>query len=562
MASAAQEQNRTDIATDATDNILGPNPVIGLRARNIFDTAGLVLRQAIVDRDATVKHTGHLVAALFNAATGKSEIAPDKKDRRFQDSAWQENWLLRFISQAYLASDQEMKGWLNDTRLSELDKARAEFILSLFSDALAPSNTILNPSALKRIVDTGGLSAVKGVGHLVDDVLNNGGLPSTVDKKPFHVGVNLANTPGAVVFRDELFELIQYKPAHENVYQRPLLVVPPQINRFYIFDLSPDKSLVKYALEQGLQVFIVSWRNPTAAQRDWGLETYLTALEQAIDIVSEISGSPDCNLLGACSGGITAVTLLGHLTARSEHKVNAATLLVSAYDLSTPSALTLFATEEAITAARQYSSRQGVLDGKELERAFAWMRPNDLIWNYWVNNYLLGNEPPAFDILYWNSDTTRLPAKFHSDLLDFYERNPLAKPGSLSVLGTPIDLSQVTNDFYVVAGITDHITPWKVCYRSSLLLGGKVEFILSNSGHIQSILNPPGNAKASFFTNDARPADPEEWLAQASKQSGSWWERWQTWLTQRSGDKKEAPQTLGSDAYPAIGETPGNYVHE
>lgn len=319
--------------------------------------------------------------------------------------------------------------------------------------------TGLNPTALKRLVDTGGLSALRGAGHLLGDVINNGGLPSTVDKKAFKVGENLANTPGSVIVRNEFFELIQYKPTTAIVHERPLLMVPPQINRFYVFDLSPEKSIVRYAIEQGLQVFIVGWRNPTPAQRDWGLETYLVALEEAIDAGIKITGNPDCNILCACSGGITTATLLGHFAAWNEHKVNAVTLLVSVFDTSGQSTMTLFLNEPTIEAARQYSDRRGVLEGKDLERAFAWMRPNDLIWNYWINNYLLGNEPPAFDVLYWNSDTTRLAAKFHSDLLTFYKLNPLVNPGALVVLDIPIDLSKVQNDFYVVAGVTDHICP-------------------------------------------------------------------------------------------------------
>ncbi len=562
MVTTLQDQHQAEVASSAAENILGPNPVIGVRPRDIVETAGAILRQMILEPDVTFRHTNQWMLELFNAVSGKSQIAPDKKDRRFQDPAWQESWLHRVLMQAYLAIDKEMKGWVNDTNLSQLDKDRAGFVLSLVSNAISPSNTALNPAALKRAVDTGGLSLIRGLTHFVDDVINNGGLPRTVDKTAFKVGENLAQTSGAVVYRNEMFELIQYQPATENVHERPLLMVPPQINRFYVFDLSPEKSLVKYAVEQGIQVFIISWRNPTPAQRDWGLETYVSVLEHAIDLVCKITDSLDCNLLGACSGGITALTLLGSLAARKQCKVNSTTLLVSVFDTSSQSLLNLFATKSTIEAARRYSKQRGVLDGKDLERAFAWMRPNDLIWNYWINNYLLGNEPSALDILYWNSDTTRLAAKFHSDLLTFFERNPLVKPGALVVLGTPIDLSQIRTDSYLVAGVTDHITPWKACYQSSQLLGGNVEFILSNSGHIQSILNPPGNSKANFFTNPTQPADPDEWLAQADKQPGSWWEHWRTWIKEHSGDTKAAPQSSGNQDYPSIGNAPGSYVHE
>jgi polyhydroxyalkanoate synthase len=388
-------------------------------------------------------------------------------------------------------------------------------------------------------------------------------MPSQVDTSAFKVGENLATTHGAVVFRNEVLELIQYYPVTENVSERPLLIVPPQINRFYVFDLSPQKSLVQYALKNGLQVFIVSWRNPTPAQRDWGLETYIGAIREAIDAVRLITGSPDCNLLGACSGGITTVTLLGYLAAHADSSVHALTLLVSVFDTGNgQTALGLFASEEAIEAARRHSHVRGVLEGKEMARVFSWLRPNDLIWNYWVHNYLLGQEPPAFDVLYWNNDTTRLPAALHSEFLTIYQCNPLARAGALVVRGTPIDVSQITCDCYILAGTTDHITPWQACYRSSRLLGGQREFILSNSGHIQSILNPPGNPKATFFTNAAQSADAQDWYAGATKHSGSWWEYWKTWLLAHSGSQKAAPASVGNDTYTVLAEAPGTYVFE
>jgi len=558
-----QDQNQNEAVASSTDeNILGPNPVVGVSTRDILNTTASILRQMIAQPDVTTKHTTLWLSELVNILEGKSEVLPDGKDRRFQDPAWQESWLYKALMQFYLATDKGLKEWVSDTDLSQLDKDRAEFVVALVSDALSPSNTTLNPAALKRAVDTGGMSVLKGMNHLLEDMINNGGVPSSVDKSAFKVGENLASTPGAVIYRNEMFELIQYQPATKKVHERPLLIAPPQINRFYVFDLSPDKSLVKYALEQGVQVFIISWRNPTPAQRDWGLETYVSVLQHALDLVCRVAGSADCNLMGACSGGITTLALLGNLAARKERKVNAATLLVSVFDTSSQTLLNLFTTHATLEAARQYSKQKGVLDGKDLQRAFAWMRPNDLIWNYWVNNYLMGKEPPALDILYWNSDTTRLPAKFHSDLLTLYEKNPLVQPGALVILGTPIDVSQIPTDFYVLAGVTDHITPWKACYQSSKLLSGNVEFVLSNSGHIQSILNPPGNPKANFFTNPARPDDPEEWLSSATKQAGSWWEHWCPWIKDHSGDTKAAPKVLGNDDYPPLAEAPGTYVYE
>ncbi|MBV9713586.1 MAG: alpha/beta fold hydrolase, partial [Ktedonobacteraceae bacterium] len=370
-------------------------------------------------------------------------------------------------------------------------------------------------------------------------------------------------TPGAVIFRNEVLELIHYQPMTETVSERPLVIVPPQINKFYVFDLSAKKSLVQYALNQGVQVFIISWRNPTPAQRSWGIDTYIGAIRKAIDVVCDITGSSDCNLLGACSGGITTVAFVGYLAMLGECKVHTLTLLVSTFDTGNDqTALGLFATEEPIEAARRHSHVRGVLEGKEMARIFSWLRPNDLIWNYWVNNYLLGYEPPSFDVLYWNNDTTRLPAALHSDFLTLYQYNLLARAGALTVCGTPIDVSQITCDTYVLAGTTDHITPWQTCYSSSRLLGGQQEFILSNSGHIQSILNPPGNPKATFFTNAERPPSAEAWHKGATRHSGSWWEHWKAWLLTRSGPQKTAPPSVGNSIYPPLAKAPGTYVFE
>jgi polyhydroxyalkanoate synthase len=557
-----REERPKEVGTEAAEHILGPNPVVGLRGKDLFQTFGMLARQALRQPHQVLAHGFTFAAEATRIVAGASELAPDPKDRRFQDPTWKGNELYRRGLQLYLAANKEVQDWVDASIPDSDDRRRAHFVLSLFTDALAPSNSPLNPEALKRFLETGGESAVRGLRHLIDDLRYNAGMPSQVDKSAFKVGGNLATTAGAVVFRNEVLELIQYQPITTKVNERPLLVVPPQINKFYVFDLSPKKSLAQYLLSNGVQTFVISWRNPAAAQRHWGLDTYVGAIEEAIDVIRDITGSDDCNLLGACAGGMTVIALVGHLAARQDRKVNAATLLVSAFDTGNDSGiLGLFATEEAIEAARRRSHTQGVLDGKEMERVFAWLRPNDLVWNYWVNNYLLGNEPPAFDVLYWNSDSTRLPAKFHSELLTLYQQNPLPVPGKLTVCGTPIDISPVDCDFYDVAGITDHIVPWESSYHSSLLLS-KREFILSNSGHIQSILNPPGNPKATFFTNTERPAHAQTWLAGATKNPGSWWEHWKAWLLDRSGLQKAAPTSLGNTTYRPLVEAPGTYVYE
>src|SRR5271157_4536468 len=334
-------------------------------------------------------------------------------------------------------------------------------------------------------------------------------MPSQVDAKPFQVGKNIATTPGAVVFHTEVLELIQYKPMTVEVWARPVLIVPPQINKFYSLDLSPDKSMIQFLLGEGVQVFCISWRNPTAEQRDWGLDTYVEAVDEAVDAVRNIARSADVSVFGACSGGITSSAYAAWQAGRGESKVKNLILAVCTLDPSTveDTALGALITPQTVEAARKTSELRGVLDGRDLAKVFAWMRPNDLIWNYWVNNYLLGNAPPAFDILYWNSDTTSLPARLHSDFLDLIDSNPYVNAGRLKVRGMPLDMRRIEMDSYLVAGVTDHITPWKSVYQTARILGEETTFILSNAGHLQSLLNPPGNPKATFVTGPAKPPE-------------------------------------------------------
>ncbi|MBU3055132.1 class II poly(R)-hydroxyalkanoic acid synthase [Pseudomonas indica] len=556
------QKNNEDLQRQASENTLNLNPVIGLRGKDIITSARMVLLQALKQPIHSIKHVGHFTLELKNVLLGQSELTPESDDRRFADPAWSQNPLYRRYLQTYLAWRKELHDWIEDSNLSELDTSRGHFVINLLTEALAPTNSMANPAAVKRFFETGGKSLLDGLSHLAKDLVNNGGMPSQVNMDAFEVGKNLATTEGAVIFRNDLLELIQYKPTTEQVHERPLLVVPPQINKFYVFDLSPEKSLARFCLRNGLQTFIVSWRNPTKAQREWGLSTYIEALKEAIDVILAITGSKDLNMLGACSGGITTASLLGHYAATGETKVNALTLLVSVLDTKLDTQVSLFVDEQTLEAAKRRSYQAGVLEGRDMAKVFAWMRPNDLIWNYWVNNYLLGNEPPVFDILYWNNDTTRLPAAFHGDLIELFKNNPLTRPYALEVCGTPIDLKQVNSDIFCVAGTTDHITPWEACYKSALLFGGKCEFVLSNSGHIQSILNPPGNPKARFMTNETLPPSPKAWQEDATKHADSWWLHWQTWMAARSGELKKAPAKLGNKAYPAGEASPGTYVHE
>jgi polyhydroxyalkanoate synthase len=555
-------KSNDDLPRQASEHTLGLNPVVGLRRKDLLTTARMVLTQAIRQPFHSAKHVAHFGLELKNVLLGRSTLTPDSDDRRFVDPAWSQNPLYRRYLQTYLAWRKELHDWIDDSSLSDQDISRGHFVITLMTEAMSPTNGAANPAAVKRFFETGGKSILDGLSHLAKDLVNNGGMPSQVNMDAFEVGKNLGTTEGVVVFRNDVLELIQYKPITEQVFERPLLVVPPQINKFYVFDLSPDKSLARFCLRNNVQTFIISWRNPTKAQREWGLSTYIDAVKEAVDVVCKITGSKDVNMLGACSGGITCTALLGHYAALGEQKVNALTLLVSVLDTTLDTQVALFVDEQTLESAKRHSYQAGVLEGKDMAKVFAWMRPNDLIWNYWVNNYLLGNEPPVFDILFWNNDTTRLPAAFHGDLIEMFKNNPLVRPNALEVCGTPIDLKQVKSDIFCLAGTNDHITPWVSCYKSARLFGGKTEFVLSNSGHIQSILNPPGNPKARFMTNPEMPDDATRWQEDATKHTDSWWLHWQAWQAERSGKLKKSPATLGNKAYPAGEASPGTYVHE
>ncbi|WP_297843859.1 class II poly(R)-hydroxyalkanoic acid synthase [Pseudomonas sp.] len=535
--------------------------ITGLRGKDLFSTLRSVATQSLRHPIHSARHALALGGKLGRVLLGDAPYTPNPHDARFADPTWQQNPFYRRSLQAYLSWQHQVKSWIDDSSLSKDDRARAHFIFSLLNDALAPSNTLLNPSAVKELFNTGGSSVVKGISHLFDDLLHNNGLPSQITKDAFEVGSTVATTSGAVVFRNELLEVIQYKSMSEKQYAKPLVIVPPQINKYYIFDLSPANSFVQFALKNGLQVFMISWRNPDVRHREWGLSTYVEALEEAVNVVRAITASREVNLVGACAGGLTMAALQGHLQAKRQlRRISSATYLVSLMDSQLESPATLFIDEQTLEAAKRRSYQQGVLDGRDMAKIFAWMRPNDLIWSYWVNNYLLGKSPPAFDILYWNNDSTRLPAALHGDLLDFFKHNPLSRAGGLEVCGTPIDLQKVTVDSFSVGGINDHITPWDAVYRSTLLLGGDRRFILSNSGHVQSILNPPGNPKSNFIDNPKLSSDPRAWFYDGKKVEGSWWPHWLEWIQQRSGEQRETLMVLGNQNYPPMEAAPGTYV--
>jgi polyhydroxyalkanoate synthase len=553
------------LSDQAAGNTLALNPLIGLRGKDLMDSAAILLKAIANEPVAAGGQWISFLGELGSIAAGQSQRIQQAGDKRFADATWKNSTAHRGLLQSYLAWGDALNGFIDKTSLGDTDKSRARLIAVIFIDAASPSNNPMsNPAAVRQFLDTGGQSLWRGFKNYLTDLVENGGLPAQVDKTHFKLGVNIASTPGAVVFRNEVLEVIQYRPDTTIVRKRPLVITPPQINKFYSLDLSPEKSLVQYLLKNGIQVFCVSWRNPTAKERDWGLDTYVAALDEGTDAVREINSSDDVTMMGACSGGITSSAYAGWLARKGEAKIKNIVVPVCVLDMTTAldSALGPLVTPETLDAAKQASRLQGVLDGQELARVFAWMRPNDLIWNYWVNNYLLGNQPPAFDILFWNADTTSLPARLHHDYVDMFSTNPFLNAGKLSLNGVAIDMKLVKLDAYVVAGVTDHITPWKSVYQTAKIFGDKTTFILSNSGHLQSLINPPTNQKASFVVGRAKASDGDVFLAAGERRSGSWWPHWRDWLFERSGTEIPAPSSLGSNRHPPGAAAPGAYVFD
>ena len=559
--SAAQEQE--ELLVKAIEATVALNPLVGVSTEELKASVKKTIKQAVTQPSKVAQSSKHFAKKVADILKGTDKYEGRKGDRRFDDPAWEENALCHKLKQAYFAWDESMGELVNELELDAVDERRAKFVKEVITTSMAPTNFLLsNPKALRRAVETRGASVLKGLRNYVDDQKNNNGMPSQVDKSQFEVGENLAVSEGAVVFRNELLELLQYKPLTAKVYKQPLLVVPPQINKFYIYDLTPEKSFFQFCLQEGFQVFAISWRNPTKEHRHWGMDQYVEAAAEAVKAILSITRSEDLNVVGACAGGITASILSSYLQQAETPVVNSLSLSVCMLDMhSDELELGVYSSPATLQLARSKSQEKGILEGAELAKVFSWMRPNDLVWNYHINNYLMGEAPPAFDLLYWNSDSTNLPAQLHSDFLDIYENNPLPN-GGMTVLGSEIDLTALDCDKYITAGLTDHITPWKVCYKTTQFVGGDIKFVLSTSGHIQSLVNPPTNKKAKYFCNEDLTASAEDWLVGAEQCSGSWWNDWAAWLSERSGGKKAAPKSLGCRGLKPQEAAPGTYVYD
>jgi polyhydroxyalkanoate synthase len=492
---------------------------------------------------------------------GEPALAPSPGDRRFAEPAWEENpWFLGH-RQAYLALSQCARGLTDASGLEGMDAEKADLALGMVVDALSPTNFLWsNPAAVRMATETGGASVVGGLANFLDDVAENKARPRQVDMSEFEVGRNLACTPGKVVFRNELIELIQYAPQTETVFEVPLLLSPPWINRYYIMDLAPGRSFVEWAVSHGHTTFAISYRNPDESMRDTGLDDYLLAgLGAAVDAVREITGVEEVNVAGLCVGGTLAVMFEAYLAQVGAQRLHSVTVLNTLVDFSRPGPLGAFTDAEAVARVEKRMAPQGFLAASDMATTFDALRPNDLIWNYVASNWLMGATPPAFDILAWNADSTRVPEATHSAYLrQLYLENRLAD-GTMTMAGRRLRLEDAATDTYILAAESDHITPWTSSYATTGLLGGQLRFVLSSAGHIAGIVNPPG-PKRRHWTNDDLPTDPEAWLAGATAHPGSWWDDWAEWIGARAGARRPPPE-LGSSAHPVLAEAPGTYVH-
>jgi polyhydroxyalkanoate synthase len=505
------------------------------------------------------------LGALSGEEKPAAVIEPARGDNRWKHQAWTDNPMFDALKQGYLLATQGVLDGID--RAPDVDpqtRARVKYFAKQFCDAMSPTNfPWLNPAVIEETLRTGGLNLQKGLRNALDDERDNNGRPALVDKSAFRVGENVATSKGEVVFRNELIELIQYSPATETVYERPLLIVPPWINKFYILDLQPANSLIKFATDNGLQTFVISWRNPDASLAGTTFRDYLELGPlTAARVMREIVGSQDINQIGYCIGGTLTAMELAYLAKADPGLVNAVTFFAALVDFSEPGEIKNFLGPEAVAHVEAKMREEGVLQASEMADTFNLLRANDLIWNVAVNRYLLGKDAPAFDLLYWNSDATRMPAAMHAYYLEnMYVRNALAK-GELEVDGVPIDLHAVRNDVYAVASIDDHIAPWRSVYKMTQLFAGDVRFRLGHSGHIAGIINSPASGKGNYWTAEANPPSADDWFRGAEKRTGSWWPDWLAWIEARSGVRVPAPERPGTEKYPALAPAPGTYVLE
>src|SRR5579864_7409825 len=531
--------------------------------RMLADPAKLVQAQLGLWQDY-MKLWQRTAERLVGGAESEPVIEPGAADRRFKDNAWSENAVFDYVKQSYLLTARWMQATVKQVDgLDDKTSKKIDFYTRQFVDAIAPSNFVLtNPEVLRATVESGGENLVKGLDNLLRDLERGHGrlMIKMTDLDKFKVGENIAVTPGQVVYQNDLIQLIQYEPATATVHRRPLLIIPPWINKFYILDLRPENSFIRWAVEQGHTVFVVSWVNPDERLAAKSFEDYMReGLLAALDAMEQATGERDANVIGYCLGGTLLAATLAYMTAKRDGRVKSATYFVTMVDFAEAGELSVFIDEEQLQALEQRMSKKGYLEARDMHTTFNMLRANDLIWSFVVNNYLLGKQPFPFDLLYWNSDSTRMPAAMHSYYLrNMYQRNLLVKPGGITLAGVPIDLRRIKTPAFLLSTREDHIAPWRSTYAATQIYAGPIKFVLSASGHIAGVVNPPGS-KYGHFENDKNPPTAEEWLAGATQHPDSWWPVWEKWVAQYAGGEVPARQP-GDGKLRPIEDAPGSYV--
>ncbi len=563
IVSAFYERQAKDGGFQIPDPVIIGKAFVELAEKMMSDPAKLVEAQAALWQNyarlwesAAKRMAGETVAPVVEPVAG---------DKRFKDDAWSEEAIFDFIKQSYLLSSNWVQETVRDVDgLDAGTREKVEFYTRQFVDALSPGNfAATNPKVLQKTIDSKGENLVQGLDHLLKDLEKGEGKLriSMSDTEAFTLGENVATTPGTVVFQNDLMQLIQYTPSTDKVFKTPLLIVPPWINKFYILDLQPKNSFIKWAVDQGHTVFVISWVNPDHRHTEKRFDDYmLEGPLAALDAITAATGEAKVNVIGYCIGGTLTACTLAYMAAKGDERIKSTTFFTTMVDFEEPGELSVFIDEEQLQRLEEHMEKTGFLDGSHMAHVFNMMRDNDLIWSFVINNYLMGREPLAFDLLYWNSDSTRMPAMMHSLYLrKMYLENQLVAPGGISLDGVPLDLTKIKTPIYLASTKDDHIAPWKATYRATQLYGGPVKFVLSASGHIAGIVNPPSANKYCYWSNSKKPKDPEAWLAAAKRHDGSWWPDWQSWVKKHAGAMVPA-RTPGDGKLKVIEDAPGSYV--
>jgi polyhydroxyalkanoate synthase subunit PhaC len=557
----AKKDHSSSLAAAAADELGIAKAYMDLYSRMLANPAGIAAFSTNLMFD--YMHLWQSSWMKMMGVAAEPVAAPAKGDGRFKDDDWSENFMFDYMKQSYLIAARHIQHAVaNVEGMSPESEKKVAFFTRQYVDALSPSNFALtNPQVMRETVASGGQNLLKGLNNLLSD-MEKGGISMT-DERAFQLGRNVATTPGKVIYQTELMQLLQFQPTAKEVYKTPLVIVPPWINKYYILDLRENNSFIKWALDHGHTVFVVSWVNPDARLAQMGFDDYMKQGPlAALDAVEKATGEREVNFIGYCLGGTLLGATLGFLSEKKQiHRVRSATFFVSLLDFSAPGELGVFIDEAQVDNLERKMNERGYLEGSEMASTFNLLRANDLVWSFVINNYLLGKDPFPFDLLYWNSDSTRMPARMHSFYLrNMYLKNLLGVPGGITLEGVPVDLSKVTLPSYFISTVEDHIAPWRTTYKGSRYLGGEVRFVLGGSGHIAGIVNPPSAKKYHYWTNDARPESAENWFKTATQHPGSWWEDWQAWMERQNGSRKVPARAPGDGELKPLEDGPGSYV--